>query len=83
MLRKRTNDDAKLIIESMKTLQERGVVMPCPRCGRNTMNSKLVMNALSRYADVYVCDECGTDEALRDYCGEPWQLNEWSLAISF
>lgn len=46
----RTNEDAKLIIESVKPLQERGVVMPCPRCGRNTMNSKLVMNALSRYA---------------------------------
>ena len=33
---------------------------------------------------VYICDECGTDEALRDFAGlDPLPLNEWSMAISF
>ena len=33
--------------------------MPCPRCGEDWMK-ELATNALSRVADVYVCDDCGT-----------------------
>lgn len=35
----------------------------CMRCGK-PMRPRLAENALSRALDVYVCPECGTDEAL-------------------
>lgn len=37
----------------------------CLRCGQ-TLDRRLVINALSRYADVHICEACGMDEALRD-----------------
>ena len=81
---KRTPEDAKFLIESLMPLQEAGHVFPCPRCGFDRMDPKPVRNALSRYANVYICDECGTDEAMRDFAGAtPLPLNEWSMAISF
>lgn len=48
----------------------------CLRCGK-PLDCHLAMNAMSRHADVYVCSECGTDEALRDAIGEPLPLLEW------
>ncbi len=42
----------------------------CPRCGRDTMRSDIVLNALSRYIDVYICGACGTEEAMLDLDGE-------------
>jgi len=38
----------------------------CPRCGLNVLREKLVQNALSRYTDVYICSDCGREEALID-----------------
>ena len=52
----------------------------CPRCGRMTVKDRLHTNALSRYADVYICDACGTDEALRDWSGNPLPDGEWVIA---
>ena len=80
---KKTSEEAKLLIEGLMPLQERGEKFPCPRCGYDRMNEKPVRNALSRHAHVYVCDECGMDEAIRDMVGNPLPLNEWSMAISF
>ena len=37
----------------------------CLRCGQ-PLDHRLVINALSRYADVHICEACGMDEALRD-----------------
>lgn len=53
----------------------------CLRCG-NPLDNHLVLNALSRHADVYVCRECGTNEALRDALGEPLPLQEWYAVTS-
>ena len=39
---------------------------PCPRCGRRVMDEKPIRNALSRRADVYVCDACGILEGIED-----------------
>ena len=78
----KTEAEAKDMIESLKPLQERGFCFPCPRCGHDRMDTKPVRNALSRHADVYICDACGTDEALRDMSGQTLPLNEWSMAIS-
>lgn len=52
----------------------------CPRCGRMTVKDRLHTNALSRHADVTICDECGVDEALRDFAHDPLPLNEWAIA---
>jgi len=47
----------------------------CPRCGR--ISDRLL--ALSRYADVDICDECGTDEAIMDYFGSFMPMLEWFI----
>lgn len=52
-------------------------VFLCPRCSKERMKKRISTNALSRYADVYICDLCGTDEAIRDSVGRQLPLNEW------
>ena len=57
-----TDKQAKELVERLKPMQLAGKVFPCPRCGQLRMNAERpVLNALSRYADVYVCNECGTE----------------------
>ena len=51
----------------------------CLRCGK-PLAKHLSDNALSRYADVMVCDCCGSDEAMRDFGGAPLPLREWRAA---
>ena len=61
--------------------QASGKKLPCPRCGRATMKKDLCTNALSRHAQgVYICDECGTAEAMRDYLDIPLSLRQWAWA---
>ena len=48
----------------------------CLRCGK-PLSPVLAYNALSRYADVHICDACGTDEAIRDAMCMPMRLVEW------
>ena len=54
----------------------------CPRCGKNTMSSTLGLNALSRRAYVYICSECGTNEAMCDYLEIDDNLEDWSIVVS-
>ena len=76
--------DLKKLIEELMPMQERGMRFLCPRCGHERMNKKPVRNALSRYAHVYICDECGMDEALRDMAGmPPLPFEEWGMAAIF
>ena len=64
----------------LKARQGAGVKMPCPRCGRDTMKPDLYTNALSRHADgIYVCDDCGTAEAMLDFMNNPLPLECWAL----
>ena len=64
----------------LKARQEAGEHMNCPRCGRNTMKSALVTNALSRHAPgVYVCDDCGTAEAMLDFMRNPLPTECWAV----
>ena len=49
----------------------------CLRCGQ-PLDHRLVINALSRYADVHICEACGMDEALRDANRCPLPLTEWA-----
>ena len=54
------------MLVNWKIAQEAGAWLPCPRCGRLTMNHDIYKNALSRRADIYICDDCGMYEALAD-----------------
>lgn len=75
---------AKELIEHLKPMQLTGKTFLCPRCGQFRMNAECpVLNALSRYADVYVCNECGTEEALGDMLGRVLPLTEWSIVRAF
>lgn len=84
---KRTNEEAKKLIESLMKLQEDNTsnyVFPCPRCGHDRMDIKPVRNALSRRANVYICNSCGMEEALLDAAGkDPLPLNEWAMVKGF
>ncbi len=62
-----------------KARQLAGERLPCPRCGSGVMNIHVTRNALSRHADVYVCDDCGTAEAMLDLMQNPLPLHDWAL----
>ena len=68
------------VLLDLKARQEAGEQMPCPRCGRDTMKPVLVTNALSRHADgVFICDDCGSAEAMLDFMRNPLPLECWAL----
>ena len=67
---------AKLL--DLKARQEAGVHMMCPRCGMDTMKEPIHTNALSRSADVYVCDACGTTEAMLAHMKQDTPLFLWA-----
>ena len=70
---------AKRAVDEFAKRQVDGVRV-CPRCGRMTVKERLPTNAWSRYAEVYICDACGTDEAIRDLKGDPMLLKDWAAA---
>ena len=73
------NDGIRKALADLKARQEAGEKMPCPRCGRDTMKPDLHTNALSRHADgIYVCDDCGTAEAMLDFMRNPLPLECWA-----
>ena len=41
--------------------------MKCPRCLIEDLADDKALNALSRHADVYICNPCGMDESVRDF----------------
>lgn len=70
---------AKKAVDDFAARQKDGVHI-CPRCGRMTVKDRLHTNALSRYADIYICDMCGMDEAIKDTTGQALPLKEWAIA---
>jgi predicted RNA-binding Zn-ribbon protein involved in translation (DUF1610 family) len=62
----------------LKARQDGGKHMPCPRCGRDTMKECVHTNALSRHANIYICDACGTEEALLKFLSNPLPVTEWA-----
>jgi hypothetical protein len=53
--------------------------LPCPRCGKMKMDPKPERNALSRHFDVCICNDCGTDEAMRVYKKNVLPLSVWFI----
>ena len=65
-------------LADLKAAQESGRYTLCPRCGRPTMKPQLYTNALSRIADIEVCDSCGLDEAKLALMQVPETLYTWA-----
>ncbi len=53
----------------------------CLRCGK-PLHHEPGQNALSRYADIWICRDCGTDEAIRCYANKPISFQNWHAATS-
>lgn len=52
--------------------------MPYPRCGKDTMKPTNHSIALSRHADIWICDLCGSNEAMLDYMRNPLPIGDWA-----
>ena len=70
-------DNVEDYIQHLSEEQQSKYNPVCPRCGISRMKPRLSTNALSRRADIYVCDFCGTDEALRDALGYKDDVKDW------
>lgn len=63
----------------LKARQQAGEHMPCPRCGMDTMKEPVHTNALSRTdSELYVCDACGTAEAMLAFMKQELPLSQWA-----
>lgn len=62
----------------LKARQQKGELMVCPRCGADTMKAPIHTNALSRVANIYICDACGSAEAMLAFMGQQYPLTSWS-----
>lgn len=67
-------EELELLIEQSMCYEER----VCPRCG-GELNEVQERNAISRYANAYVCPECGADEALRDVVNAVMSFDKWFI----
>ena len=45
------------------------------------MNRNVLRNALSRHADIHICDECGSAEAMLDFMQNPLPLDQWACFL--
>ncbi len=71
-------DRIRKALGDLKARQEFGEHMPCPSCGRDTMKANIHTNALSRHADIYICDACGTAETLLKLMSNPLPMTDWA-----
>ena len=62
----------------LKAAQENGSETRCPRCGAETMKHPVHTNALSRLEDIYICDACGTAEAMLAFMNQKYPLTCWA-----
>lgn len=66
------------ILDDLKARQQAGEYMACPRCGMDVMKTPVHTNALSRAADIYICDACGSTEAMLAYMHQSSPLSGWA-----
>ena len=75
------NDMLRQKLADLKAQQASGEHMVCPRCGLDRMKPELYTNALSREAgeaEIMVCDQCGTEEAMLAFMRNPKPLTSWA-----
>lgn len=74
-------DQMRELLKMTMELQEAGEKISCPRCGHDRMKEDLVHNALSRRESIYICSECGQNEAMLDMAEQdPLPLSKWSMS---
>lgn len=73
-------NDTKFTVESLAKNYEKG---RCPRCGMMKMKEERILNSLSRYCDVYICSDCGTEEAMNDWTGKALPFEKWAVMQAF
>jgi len=54
------------IFDGMKAKQKEKFPVICPRCGEPKMRPVPAENSFSRHVDIYICPDCGVDEAFGD-----------------
>ena len=75
-------NEVKALIDRFAKKQQDGRVA-CPRCGKMSMDTEsFTRNALSRRATIYICDACGTQEAIEDMMGSRSPLTVWAIAAA-
>lgn len=76
----KTTEERVRTLADLRTWQETGEYTLCPRCGRDSMKPHLHTNALSRHAEgIYICDDCGTSEAMLDFMNNPMPIEKWAF----
>lgn len=50
----------------------------CPACGTQQLRNIEAHNAYSRFADVYICNQCGVDEAFNAFF---WKERAYALGL--
>ena len=63
----------------LKAAQDANTPMNWPRCGADAMKLPMATNALSRVADLYICDSCGNTEGLLAFMRHSHPLHRWSV----
>ena len=63
----------------LKAAQDADTSMRGPRCGADTLKHPMATNALSRVADLYICDSCGNAEGLLAFMRHSHPLHRWSV----
>lgn len=69
----------KEVIKEYKKRQLDDIHMLCPRCGEDKMRTPVHYNCLSRQTDIYVCEECGVEEAIYAMKGVELPIEYWDL----
>lgn len=74
----RVKSEAEIAV-SLNHFRAKGRMKTCPRCG-NAESQENRMLALSRRADITVCESCGMVEALEDAgLTERMELRDWAI----
>ena len=73
-----SESEVKESLDRLGAAQHRGAF--CPRCGcRVDGEYQHQLQALSRRADISICNDCGTREALEDFTGKKTPLADWAI----
>lgn len=56
--------------------ESKGTKPVCLRCG-HSLDDQLMVNSLSRHAKIYICQNCGADEAMRDFGKTILPFEDW------
>ena len=72
-------DDALRYLEESQSIGTGILGETCPRCGA-ALEKPMTSNALSRRAPLYICSQCGQDEAMLDFLRmDPLPFDKWLL----